>query len=123
MINLYKFNRNDIINLIKAQKKTNDGHYWYPNFDDINEMKGNENDDEYYYARELFKHKMYFTVADIEIYLSKKKMKVNIDVKYRKALRFYEINKELKKFKIDDIVPPNEFTVAELIDSYEYIIS
>ena len=50
-------------------------------------------------------------------------MKVNTDVKYRKALRFYEINKELKNFKIDDIVPPNEFTVSELIDSYEYIIS
>ena len=65
---------------------------------------------------------MYFTDEDIELYLSKEKKDVNMDAKYRKGLQFYETNKELKSLNISDLVLPNEFTVEELIDSYEYII-
>ena len=122
MINHYKLDRNDIINLIKNNQKTRDGNYWYPYFDEINEEKGKKNDCDYYYPREMFKHKMYFTDEDVELYLSKEKKDINMDAKYRKSLQFYETNKELKSLNISDLVLPNEFTVEELIDSYEYII-
>lgn len=121
MINHYKFSREDIVKIIKTKDKTEDGHYWFPDFDDFNELKGNK-EDSYYYSRDMFKHKMYFTDEDIQLYTAKKKKNTDIDFKYRKAVRFYEINKELKSFNVNDIVPPNKFTVAELIDAYEYII-
>lgn len=121
MINYFKFDRNEIINIIKKKKRTKDGHYWCPEFMQMNELKGNK-EDEYYYARELFRYKMYFTEKDIDLYLAKKKKNANMDIKYRKALRFYDTNKELTKFKVDDIVPPNAFTVSELVDAYEFII-
>lgn len=122
MLNNYKFTRENIVKQITSfDEATQDGHYWFPLFDEINEEKG-ENLDDYFYPREMFKHKMYFTKEDIRLYLSKRKERINMDVKYRKALRFYETNKELKRFNVKDIVPPNEFTVGELIDAFEYIV-
>lgn len=121
MINHYKLSREDIVKLIKSEETTKDGHYWYPYFDDLNEIKG-QKEDNYYYPREMFKHKLYFTNEDIELYLAKKKMNINMDVKYRKGIRFYDINKELKNLKLNDVVPPNQFSISELIDAYEYII-
>lgn len=122
MLNNYKFTRENVVKQITSfDEATRDGHYWFPLFDEINEEKG-ENLDDYFYPREMFKHKMYFTKEDIRLYLSKRKERINMDVKYRKALRFYETNKELKRFNVKDIVPPNEFTVGELIDAFEYIV-
>lgn len=122
MLLLYKFTREDIVKKIKSyDKQTNDGHYWFPIFDEVNEERGITTDD-YYYPREMFKNKLYFTEDDIKLYLAKRKQRVNMDLKYRKALRFYDINKELKLYHVNDKVPPNEFTVGELIDAYEFII-
>lgn len=121
MIKYFKFDREEIINNIKKTKKTNDGHYWYPKFLEMNEQQGDK-DDDYYYSRDLFRYKMYFTDKDIDLYLSKKRKNINMDIKYRKALRFYETNKELKNFNVDDIVPPNSFSIGDLVDAYEFFI-
>ena len=40
MINKYKFDRTEIILLIKNAPQTRDGFFYYPKFNDINEEKG-----------------------------------------------------------------------------------
>lgn len=124
MINEYKFSREKIISLIKSyNKRTRDGFYWYPNFILENLIQGNEKDYEYYYPRDFFKYKMYFSDNDIDAYLSKEKISdYNSDSMYRKSYDFYDKNKDLCNIKnIKKRLPDVDFTIENLIDCYEYI--
>lgn len=125
MINEYKLSREKIVDMIKSNNnRTHDGFYWYPKFILENLIQGNEKDYEYYYPRDFFKYKMYFSNNDIDAYLSKKKLMFNIDSMYRKSFDFFDKNKDL--INIDNIkknIPSVDFTIENLIDCYEYIFN
>lgn len=124
MINEYKFSRKKLVELIKNNNKiTHDGFYWYPNFILENVIPGNEKDYEYYYPREFFKYKMYFSTNDLEAYLALEKISdYNADGMYRKSFDFYDKNKDLCNIKnIKKKIPDVDFTIENLIDCYEYI--
>lgn len=120
----YALSREDILHIIKKEKKTKDGNYWAPKIMNIMLIKGKVKDTEYYYERSLFKNKMYFSPIDIEIFLSKEPFSdLDIDEWSKKTLRFYETNKELADFDVNEYLPSQDFSVAELIDMYEYLIT
>ena len=124
MIIEYEYCREQIAeNILCDGKKTNDGFYWYPSFIYENSLEGNCKDYEFYYPREMFKFKLYFSEDDIKAYLSKKKIdNFDIDFMFRKSIQFYDNNKELKKYKNINIkLPGVEFTLNELIDCFEYL--
>ena len=84
MLTYYNLSRVELVKLIKSSNKTFDGNYWFPRFLELNFEKGKQSDSDYYYDREYFKYKMYFTRKDIEIFLSKKRNnKFDIDDFYR----------------------------------------
>lgn len=123
MIHEYYYTREQIVeNIINDGKITNDGYYWYPNFININLKEGNEKDYEYYYPRELFKYKLYFSRYELKIYLSKIKLDYDIDDMYRKSIKFYENNISLININnINKKLPNVDFTLNELIDCFEYL--
>lgn len=121
--NKYIFSRDDIVMLIKKNKKTKDGNYWCPNIINIILIKGKVDDNKYFYERSLFKYKLYYSELDIEILLSEEPLsEIDIDEWYRKSLRFYDTNKELTDFDINECIPGQEFTIEELIDTYDFLI-
>ena len=119
---MYENSREENVKYIKKCEKTKEGYYWCPDFLNKNLNEGGLNDDEkYFYDRDLFKYKMYFSEEEINVYLSEKMCEFDIDQMYRKACLFHETNKELKKNKIKDKVGNYLFTLEELIDCFEYI--
>lgn len=123
MIKNYAISRKDFLLLIKYSEKTKDGYYWYPIFPEICSKNGHISDEEYYYDREYFIHKLYFKPEELDAFLSKKKMEFDIENMYRKSIMFYDTNKELKYLKLEDTIPGSEFKLYELIDCFEYIYS
>lgn len=124
MLNYYNLSRTELVKLIKSSNRTLDGNYWFPRFLELNLEKGKQNDTGYYYEREYFKYKMYFTRNDIKTFLSKKKVrKFDIDELYRKSCMFYDTNKELFTLDINDFIPGRDYKLCELIDCFEYIYS
>lgn len=121
MIETYAISRNDFYILIKYSKKTPDGYYWYPNFHNLCLKSGKNSDDGYYYDRKLFEYKLYFKPEELEAFVSKKKIDIDIDFMYRKSIKFYENNKELKYLDLKDNIPSSDYNLHELIDCFEYI--
>ena len=123
MILYYCLSRKEIINIIKRKDKTSDGYYYFPDFNILNELKGNIVDVNYYYNRNIFKNKVYFTDYDINLYLSEKKIE-DFDYDEYRAIydKFYDIFKEFKILNLKDKIPNEENTIENLIDTYEYII-
>lgn len=124
MIIEYEYCREQIVeNILCDGKKTNDGFYWYPNFSYENLLEGNCKDYEFYYPREMFKFKLYFSKSEIEAYLAKNKINnFDIDFMFRKSIQFYDNNKNLIEYKnINKKLPNVEFTLNELIDCFEYL--
>ena len=122
MIKYYKYKRYEIVEKIKKEKKTPDGYYWCPFFLEINlDDNGLNFDDEYFYDRELFKYKMYFSEIELDVYLSKNMCMFDVDDMYRKSCLFHESNKSLVNHKLTEKVDNYLCNVMELIECFEYL--
>lgn len=123
MLQNYKYTREEIIETIKKKnEKTKEGYYWCPYFIEMNmDENGLNCDDKYFYDRDVFKYKMYFSEKEMEAYISEKVCFVNIDDMYRKSCLFHETNYELKDHKLKDKVKNYLFNVEELIECFEYL--
>lgn len=119
---MYRHSREEIVKTIRNCEKTKDGFYWCPKFRILNLDVGNIKDD-YYYKRELFEYKMYFSEKEIGVYLSKERLDYSFLDLYKKSQRFYENNKNIQSLNINDYVFKNKFKVGELIDCFEFIIN
>lgn len=119
---MYKYSREEIVKIVKQCKKTKDGYYWCPKFRFLNLDVGNNKDD-YYYNREMFRFKMYFSDNELNVYLSKDRLDYNFLDFYRKSCRFYETNKNIDSLDIDDYVIGKKFKLGELIDCFEFIVN
>ena len=121
--NNFLFSREELVSFIKKGEKTQDGHYWCPRVYLILEINGDIKDEKYIYERNMFKHKLYYTKQDIEIFLETEALlDIDVDDLYRKSYKFYETNKELTILSIKDKIPGKEFTLEELIDTYEFMM-
>lgn len=118
----YRYSREEIVEIIKKCDKTKDGFYWCPKFRILNIDEGDKKDD-YYYNRELFRFKLYFSDDEINLYLSKDRLDYNFLDFYRKSTRFYETNKNIVSLNINDYIAKKKFKVGELIDCFEFIIN
>ena len=123
MLQNFKYKREEIIELLKKEsEKTQEGYYWFPKFIEMNmDENGLNDDDKYFYDRDLFKYKMYFNDKEIEAYLSEKVCFINIDDMQKKSFLFYETNYELKEHKLKNKVKNYLFNIEELIECFEYL--
>ena len=117
----YLFSREYIISIIrKKSEKTKDGYYFYPFFNFINCLKGNINDKDYYYNRYIFYNKYYFTDNDINIYLSKKNLDIDLFEYQKKINNFYEIIKNIKIKDLFSNIDGYLYNMNDIIDNYEF---
>ena len=122
MINKYKFDRTEIILLIKNAPQTRDGFFYYPKFNDINEEKGYISDNDYFYKRIFFKNKFYFSQKDLYLFLTKKQdKKINEFEFIKKTNNFKKIFLSFKHLNLKEKPPNEKYTIEEMIDTFEFI--
>lgn len=118
MIGYYKKSREEIIDIIKKSPITDDGYYFCKEFKDINEKIGEKLDKGYTFTRDQFKNKICFTLDDIGAYLEKKTSKFDIEEMKKLDDYIYRLLREdIEKYKINDYIENNSFTLMELIDT------
>lgn len=118
MIGYYKKSREEIIDIIKKSPITDDGYYFCKEFKDINEKIGEKLDRGYTFTRDQFKNKICFTLDDIGAYLEKKTSKFDIEEMKKLDDYIYRLLREdIEKYKINDYIENNSFTLMELIDT------
>ena len=122
MIKGFKFSREEIVKMIKERcERTKDGIYWTPGIYIYLSGKGLCEDEKYYYKREDFYNKVYFTKIDFEYFLAKD-VKNNRIYDMMKAIdeKFIENNYDTLGLKLKQKVKPYDFKLYELLDNYIY---
>lgn len=119
MIKGYRFSRKEIVDMIKKCEKTKKGIYWTPNISPYLSAEGLTEDKRYYYKREAFSNKVYFTEEDIKYFLATKELDNYIFNLMRKIdQNFIENNYDTFNLRLKNKVVPYDFTVAELLNSF-----
>lgn len=122
MIRSCLLSRKEIVDLIKKAPKTKDGNYFFPRFDVLSQSIGQIKDTGYYYDRSCFKDKMCFNEDEIKVFLSKKKIKFDMDLMRFIDTKLKEVLNNIAFLNLHDIIPQQNYTLEELIDSTIYII-
>lgn len=123
MINGFKFSREEIVKMIEEKcEKTKDGIYWTPTISAYLSVRGLSEDKKYYYKREDFLDKVYFTSMDFQYFLSKKKLDTyTFNMMKEIDKKFICNNYDTFGLKIKKKVKPYDFTVEELLDTYVFM--
>lgn len=121
MIRSCLLSRKELVDLIKKSPRTKDGYYFFPRFKILMQTEGKIRDSGYYYDRYLFKDKICFDETDIKLFLSKKKIKVDFDLRKLVDDKVNQILEGLEYLELHDKIPGNDYTLEELIDSCIYI--
>ena len=123
MIDGFKYSREEIVKMIKEKcERTKEGVYWTPNISAYLATKGLCDDKDYYYEREGFLNKVYFTKIDFEYFLSnERKNNYYYDTMKEIDKKFIENNYDTFGLKLKNKVKPYDFTVEELLNSYIYM--
>ena len=116
------FTRKEICELIKKSPQTNDGYYFFPRFKIIVMQEGKISDNGYYYDRNYFKNYICFNDEDISFFLAKKKYKKDIELFMTIQNKLNEVIKGFEYLCLKDIIPNEQYTLEELIDTTIYII-
>lgn len=116
----YKYTRKTILSLIRGGKKTKDGHFWCPYVFDLIELMGDVSDKDYFYPRRMFGSKLYWTELEIEMFMARENLNLDINTVNVNAVKFYETNKNLINFELNMKLYKMNFTLAELIDCFEF---
>lgn len=116
----YMITRTKIYKLIRRCRQTGDGFYWCPVVRFLLDIEG-PYVDTYYYPRELFIKKMYYSEYDLDMFMSKEEMDVNESEYWNDEEMFYDTNKELTSFEVYDNVVGQKFSIGELVDNYEFV--
>lgn len=115
----FRYTRQKLMKIINKCRISSEGVYWCPFLIDLIELEGEISDDEYFYPREIFYKKMYFSEEDLEIFLSKTEKKLEINEYMHKNLNFYYTNQDILNLEIYDKIN-NLYTISELLDMYEF---
>lgn len=123
MIDGFRFSRQEIVKLIQEKcERTKDGIYWTPNISAYLSTRGFSEDIDYYYPREDFLDKVYFTKTDFDYFLSKER-KNNYIYENMRAIdkKFIENNYDTFGLKLKQKVKPYDFNVEELLNNYIFM--
>lgn len=121
MIRSCLLSRKELVDLIKKSPKTRDGYYFFPRFKILVQTEGKIRDSGYYYDRYFFKDKICFDETDIKLFLSKKKIKVDFELRKLVDDKVNQILEGIEYLELHDKIPGNDYTLEELIDSCIYI--
>lgn len=119
MLRTYLLSRTEITSIIKGCPKTKNGFYWCPRFLELVFLNGPVIEDDYFYDRELFINKLYFSNEDLKAFNSKKGLNFDIQFMKLKSNRFYEINGNLRTLQIKDKIYKELYTLEDVIDCFE----
>lgn len=122
MIQSCLLSREELMKMILNSQKTKDGYYFFPRFKILSRIKGKKKDNEYYYDRELFFNKMCFNDEEIKLFMSKRKMKYDIELMKIIDNRLNDILAGIEYLDLVDKIPDKDFNLEELIDSCIYMI-
>ena len=114
--------RKELTDLILKSPQTEDGIYFCPRIRSLILQDGPNNDGDYYYDRYIFKDKTCWSITDIKIFLSKREMNTDIDLITIMDTKLDHALEGLYSLKLSDIVPQNDYTLAELIDTCVFIV-
>lgn len=117
MIGYYKKTRKDIAKLIRKSPVTQDGYHVCKSFPYWNNTIGNKKDNQYYFDRSYFEHKLCFNQADIENYLEEDKSNYDINRMKSRDEFVYDIIKDMMDYKLKKKIPKQQYSLSELIDS------
>lgn len=121
MIKKYNLDRKEIVDLILKGPKTNMNYFYYKGFSVLNSLPGDIQDKKYYYTRELFNGKKMFTITDIVLYLSCKKIDDFDEEEFRfKQNKFDEIMSGYESLDLKDKPVDKQYTIEELINIFNY---
>lgn len=123
MINGFKFTREEIVKMIEEKcEKTRDGIYWTPNIAAYLTIRGLTDDKKYYYKREDFFNKVYFTKIDFTYFLSTKKLDAyTFNMMKEIDKKFICNNYDTFGLTLKKKVKPYDFNVEELLDTYVFM--
>jgi hypothetical protein len=115
------FSRKELKDMITKSPQTKDGYFFFPRFRVLIELPGKISDSGYFYDRMLFKDKAVFDEYDLKLFMSKKKM--NVDLEFNKLLndKINDVIDGLEFLDLKDKVPNKDFSLEELIDTSIYI--
>ena len=122
MIKRCLFSRKELIEMIKKSPRTNDGYYFFPRFRILITQEGKINDTAYYYDRSYFKNYICFNDDDLNFFTTKKKSKMDIELFMFIQNKLNEVIKGFEFLSLKDIIPNEQYTLEELIDTTIYII-
>lgn len=114
--------RKELTDLILKSPQTEDGIYFCPRLRSLILQDGPNNDGDYYYDRYIFKDKTCWSISDVKIFLAKQEMNVDIDLITIMDQKMEGALDGLYSLKLNDIVPQNDYTLSELIDTCVFIV-
>ena len=114
--------RKELTDLILKSPQTEDGIYFCPRLKSLILQDGPNNDGDYYYDRYIFKDKTCWSISDVKIFLAKQEMNVDIDLITIMDQKMEGALDGLYSLKLNDIVPQNDYTLSELIDTCVFIV-
>lgn len=124
MLGCYKKTREEIVKVIRKSPSTEDGFQVCPKFRELNNTIGEKLDKKYIYDRDYFVNKICFNQADIEAYLEQRFNCYDIEIMQKRDNFLYDIIKDdIDRYKLDEKVEGQEFTLGELIDTSIYIFN
>lgn len=120
MISGYRFTRQELVDKIKACcKKTKDNIYWIPKITPFISLKGLNEDRKYFYNRDEFSKKIYFTDYDFLYFLTEKPLNRHIYAVMKKIDdAFLNNNYDTIGLELKQKVLPFDFTLEELLNNY-----
>jgi hypothetical protein len=121
MIRSNLFSRKELIDLIKKSPRTHDGYYYFPRFTNLVMQQGKEQDNGYFYDRCLFSRKMCFGDDDLKAFMSRKKIKYDIQLSSFIDSKLEDTLKGIEFLHIKDKLIDKDYTLEELIDTTIYI--
>ena len=121
MIRSNLFSRKELIDLIKKSPKTHDGYHYFPRFKNLVMQQGKEQDNGYFYDRCLFSRKMCFGDDDLKAFMSRKKIKYDIQLSSFIDSKLEDTLKGIEFLHIKDKLIDKDYTLEELIDTTIYI--
>lgn len=121
MIRSNLLTRQELVQMIKNAPQTRDGYYFFPRFTNLVLSPGKIKDNGFFYDRSLFKEKMCFHDEDLKIFLSKRSMKVDMQLNHFIDMKLKDALQGLEFLDLNDRVSGKDYTLGELIDTTIYI--
>ena len=114
--------RTELKKMVENAPRTHDGYYFFPRFRALVQAKGKVKDSNYAYDRQIFYNKIVFSEEDLKMFVSKKKLKIDIDLMLLLDKKINDTIAGLEYLDLKDKVFKQDYTLEELIDNCIYVV-